>query len=262
MPAESRDVPSAGRLIGEAVGHWIRHPRSFWPLGGTCTAGLGILKILALSGIGPSGFSGVVAITYIFVLDQWFKRFLFDDWTQRATLLDRNATSWTGAALPRWRFIAFCLGYCLLVTLAAVALFLFLAPGLFGGALTTNILAMSAASQAIAMLAGALAFGSFLLFLPASIAGLRWNLGDAFREATGLHLPLLRLALFSTFVSLLGPALLVGIGLLMPVGWLLLACQVLVILIDMIALHVLAYGVSRLFIAQTGWRAEPLDRLS
>lgn len=262
MPTDSQGNPSAGQLIGEAVAHWARHPQSFWPLGGTCTAGLGLLKILALSGIGPSGYSGVVAIAYIFLLDQWCKRFLFDDWAQRAALLDRNARSWTGAALPRWRFIGFGLGYCLLVTLTAVALFVFLAPGLFGGALTMNILAMSAASQAIAMLAGALAFGSLLLFLPASIAGLPWNLGDAFREAAGVRLPLLRLALSCTFLSLLGPALLVGLGLLLPIGWLLLACQVIAILIDVIALYILAYGVCRVFIACTGWQPGPLDALS
>ncbi len=247
MPAGPQAASSAGRLIGAALGHWARHQRSFWPLAGVCIAGVAILKIVALSGVGSSGFSAVIAVTYIFVLDQWFKQFLFDDRRPRA-----------GIAYPPWSFIGFCLGYCLLVAFAAVVLFLFLAPGLFDGKLTENVALMSAVSEAIAMVAGALTFGAFLLFLPASIANLPWNVGEAFREAPGMRARLLELALFCTLVSLIGPALLVGLGALRPAGWMLLACQVLAILIDMIALYVLAYGVTRIFLARTGWQPEAL----
>jgi len=210
-----------------------------------CTAGVAIVKLLALTGLAASGLSAIIASVYVLLLDQWFKQFLLDGQKPR------------GAA-PSWGFIAFCLGYCLLVALAAVMLFLFLAPGLFGGKLTENILFLSTASEAIAMVAGALAVGSLLLFLPASIAALPWNVGDAFREAAGLRPPLLVLALVCTFVSLLGPALLLGLGLSQSPRWTLLAGQVLAILIDAASLYVLAYGVTRLFLARTGWRPDPL----
>ena len=239
MSDDPQAVPSVGRLFAEAFGRLAGQPRSFWPMALICTAGLAVVKFLVLTGIASSGLSAVVAAVYVLLLHQWFQQFLLDDPKARA-------------ATPSWSFIGFAAGYCLLVAALSVVLFLFLAPDVFGGRLTENILLMSTVSLAAAMVVGALAFGGALLFLPGSIAGLPWNPGDAWRAAAGGRTALLALALLCTLVSLVGPALSLPLG--QASGWVQLAVQLLSILLDTVALYVLAAGVTRVFLARTGWR--------
>jgi hypothetical protein len=105
-----------------------------------------------------------------------------------------------------------------------------------------------------------LIFAPSLLFLPAGIAGFEWNLGDAFRESSGIRGSLMVLAISGTLIALVGPLLISLNTLFLPPGFLLLALafQVLAALLDLFALYLVAYGTARLFIAKTGWQPAPL----
>ncbi|WP_421995827.1 hypothetical protein [Reyranella sp.] len=235
-----RSAPSAGRLLAEALWRMAGTPRAFWPPALVCTAALAIAKFLVLAGGAASGLSALVAAVYVLLLHHWIQQGLIEDPKART-------------ATPPWSFAGFAAGYCVLVVVVSVVLFLFLAPDVFGGTLTVNVLLMSTVSLAAAMALGALAVGGALLFLPASIVDLPWNPGDAWRAAAGARGTLLVLALLSTLVSLLGPALSVLLGLAQAgSGWLPAALQVLSLLLDIAAVFILAHGITRLFLAVTG----------
>lgn len=242
MPDGARAAPSAVGLFAEALWQMARTPRTFWPPALICTAGLAIAKFLVLAGGAASGLSALVAAVYVLLLHHWIQQGLIDDPKART-------------ATPPWSFGGFAAGYCVLVVVVSVVLFLFLAPDVFGGTLTATVLLMSTVSLAAAMVLGALAVSGALLFLPASTVGLPWNPVDAWRAAAGVRGTLLALALLSTLASLIGPALSVLFGLAQAGSdWLQLALQVLSLLLDIAAVFILAHGITRLFLAVTGWR--------
>ncbi|HQS15947.1 hypothetical protein [Reyranella sp.] len=251
---ETRPMPPASQLIRQGFQHWRVHQRAFWLL-----AGLGAIGIVVLKMVIPSGSSGVVAGLYIFVFDQWLKLALFPDWKQREPAL-RKSKEGRRLAQPRWSFWGFGFAYAFVVFAAGMLLILLMAPEIFRGRMETSTALLSAVALGLAMCLATLIFAPSLLFLPAGIAGFEWNLGDAFREASGIRGSLMVLAMSGTLIALVGPLLISLNTLFLPPGFLLLALafQVLAALLDLFALYLVAYGTARLFIAKTGWQPTPL----
>lgn len=247
-------MPRAGQLIRQGFQHWRAHQRAFWLL-----AGLGAIAIVVLKMVIPSGSSGVVAGMYIFLFDQWLKLILFPDWKQREPAL-RKSKEGRGLAHPRMSFWGFGFAYTFVVFAAGMLLIAVMAPEIFRGRMETSTVVLSAVSAGLAMCLAALIFAPGLLFLPAGIAGLKWNLGDAFRESSGMRGSLITLAMLGTLIALVGPLLISLNALLLPPGFLIiaLALQALAALLDLFALYLVAYGTARLFIARTGWQPAPL----
>ena len=124
----------------------------------------------------------------------------------------------------------------------------------------TGFLLVIFALQFIVMIVVAVPFGLFLFYLPARSVGLAWNLGDAYRQADGARGRLIALALLCTILSLVGAVTVVAFGVLkVPDGpWFAGIGRAIVVVIDMLALYVLAHSTSQLLIARTGWKPEPL----
>mgnify|MGYP001809730141 CR=1 FL=1 len=251
---ESRPMPPAGQLIQQGFQHWRAHQRAFWLL-----AGLGVIGIVVLKMVIPSGSSGVVAGLYIFVFDHWMKLALFPDWKQREPAL-RKSKEGRRLAQPRWSFWGFGFAYAFVVSAAGMLLILLMAPEIFRGRMETSTALLSAVSLGLAMCLATLIFAPSLLFLPAGIAGFKWNLGDAFRESGGIRGSLMALAMSGTLIALVGPLLISLNTLVLPPGFLLLALALhaIAVLLDLFALYLVAYGTARLFIAKTGWQPTPL----
>jgi hypothetical protein len=249
--------PSLRHLVGDAFRHWADHQRSFWLMAGPCALVITLIKAAAMVGmVNWSGLSVVIALTYILLLDQWFKQALFDNWKQRAAVLGKDKKT-RRSTYASWSFIGFCLAYCVIVALATFAAVFFLTPTLFRGAFDESMMLISTLALVVVFLLAALAAGSLLLFLPARIAGLPWNVGDAYREAAGHRGRLIALAVLCTVLSLIGTLLLAALTLLPVPGWVVVLCQLIAILLDFLALYGLAFGVSRIFVATTGWRPGP-----
>lgn len=247
-------MPPAGQLIQQGFQHWRAHQRAFWLL-----AGLGAIGIVVLKMVIPSGSSGVVAGLYIFVFDHWMKLALFPDWKQREPAL-RKSKEGRRLAQPRWSFWGFGFAYAFVVSAAGMLLILLMAPEIFRGRMETSTALLSAVSLGLAMCLATLIFAPSLLFLPAGIAGFKWNLGDAFRESGGIRGSLMALAMSGTLIALVGPLLISLNTLVLPPGFLLLALALhaIAVLLDLFALYLVAYGTARLFIAKTGWQPTPL----
>lgn len=249
-------LPSFGRLIGDGFRHWTGHQAAFWRLAGPCALLLTAAKLLVLAGlVNAPVVSLAIALTEIVLLDQWIKRALFPDWTERAATLRQARRS----ASASWSVIGFCIAYCATGFIVAFGVFAWFVPGLFEGQVNSATLLVSTIVQALVVLVVSLPFASVLLFLPGRIAGLPWNLGDAYRAAGGMHGTLTALALGCTLLSLVGTALMVGLTLLQAVGWLFLVGQLVTFLVDFVALYLLAFGVARVFVAKTDWRAVPVE---
>jgi hypothetical protein len=251
---ESRPMPPASQLIQQGFQHWRVHQRAFWLLAGLSAIGIVVLKMVI-----PGGSSAVVAGLYIFIFDQWMKLALFPDWKQREPAL-RKSKEGRRLAQPRWAFWGFGFAYAFVVFAAGTLLIVLVAPEIFRGRMETSTALLSALSLGLAMCLATLIFAPSLLYLPAGIAGFKWNLGDAFREASGIRGSLMALAMWGTLIALVGPLLISLNTLFLPPGFLLLALafQVLAGLLDLFALYLVAYGTARLFIAKTGWQPAPL----
>jgi hypothetical protein len=252
--AASEKPPSVGQLLQEGLQHWRGHQRAFWVFGAIAATAIVVLKM-----IGQSGLSGIVAVFYIFVFDQWLKLAMFPDWKQRE-LLWRKSKETRRLAHPSMVFWGFGFAYSFVVFAGGMLLIFFVAPDVFRGRIAPSTVLSSAAAAGLALLFATLVFAGNLLVLPARIAGLKWNLGDAFREAQGMRLSLVTLAVICTLISLIGPLLISINALVQPPAFLALALmlQVLTVVFDLIALYLIAYGASRLFIFKTGWKPAPL----
>ena len=135
--------------------------------------------------IGQSGLSVIVAGFYIFVFDQWLKLAMFPDWKQRE-LLWRKSKETRRLTYPSMSFWGFGFAYGFVVSVGGMLLIFFAAPDVFRGKMEPSTVLFSAAAAGLAVFFATLVFAGNLLVLPARIAGLKWNLGDAFREARGM----------------------------------------------------------------------------
>jgi hypothetical protein len=199
----------------------------------------------------PWAQSGVHAFVDLLILYQWFKYALYDDWSaRRGLLLQQRKFPW-GAFLSLG-FVAFwalhfLLSYALLSTSGA-----------------------QVASVPLKEIVLAVAFGGFMLYLPAKVVGLPWGPLDAFRHAAGLRV---RLIFTTVLWAILSLALSRGVDALAwyfaakayPAGPSVRAIVavdfvsgVIGIATDFLAYYVLAYVVAKLFVARTGWTPEPL----
>jgi len=246
----AEEPPSAYQLLRQGFQHWRTHQRAFWLL-----AAIGTIAIIVLKMVVLSGSSVVVAGMYIFLFDQWLKLAMFPDWKQRELAL-RQSKEGRGLAYPRPSSWGFGFAYAFVVFATGMLLIAVMAPEIFRGRMETSTVLLSAVSVALAMCLATLVLAPSLLFLPARIAGLKWNLGDAFREASGMRGSLLALAMLSTLIALVGP-LLISLNALLQLPQFLvvaLALQALATLLDLFALYLVAYGTARLFIATTRWQ--------
>jgi hypothetical protein len=234
--------PSVPSLIGGAFQHWADHQRLFWLIAGPCFLIFGALRFAAeRRWIGGSGSDPVVMLfAYAFSLHFWQAITLTDDWKR----LYRDRSGWPGA------FILFCAGYGAVVFV--VSLWLFFSIGTWSPAAVV----VMALAEGMVLLIVAVLFGSFLLYLPAYVSGVRWSLAESFRRAAGMRFALIALALFCTFLSLVGIVCAVALtALRLPEGpWGAGLLRGLAVVIDLLALYVAAYGLSRLFIGQSGWK--------
>jgi hypothetical protein len=234
--------PSVPSLIGGAFQHWADHQRLFWPVAGPCFLIFGGLRLAAERGwLSGSGSDPVVVLfAYAFAFYFWHAVTLTNDWKP----LYRGG--WPGA------FILFCAAYGGVVFLVSLWLFFSLATW------SPAAIIVMALAEAMVLLVVAGLFASFLLYLPAYVSGVRWSLAEAFRRAAGVRLALVALALFCTFLSLVGIACAVAFtALRVPQGpWANAVMRGFAVVIDLLALYVAAYGLSRLFIAQSGWQPD------
>jgi hypothetical protein len=147
--------PSLRHLVGDAFRHWADHQRSFWLMAGPCALVIALIKAAAIVGmLNWSGLSVVIALTYIMLLDQWFKQALFDNWKQRAAVLGKDKKT-RRSTYASWSFIGFCLAYCVIVAVATFAAVFLLTPTLFRGAFDESMMLISTlALVVIFLLAG------------------------------------------------------------------------------------------------------------
>ncbi len=211
---------------------------------------------------------GIHVLLTALVLYQWFKYALYGDWSQRLrTLLGEDRFPWR--AFVSSGFIAFWMLQWLLSNITFT---------LWGELVQSQMPSQEDFRRGVPVtwlvhvpigwikeIALAVLFGGFLLFLPASAVGLRWNPRRAFREAAGIRRQLIAIAVFLTFLSFVSErALNTFETFVLPPHTARLAGPIipfvstlLLRLIELLTLYILAHTVSRLFLVKTGWTREP-----
>jgi hypothetical protein len=288
---EKAASPSTGRLFGEALEHWFEHQGRFWMLAGpgavivAATPYLNIYHVnwlplgLLMFWVTHSFWVDGAIDTFVeaLILYQWFKFALYADWPRRSGLL-LQLDSFPWRAFLDARFIAFWIIHLSFVYAFNQAWSAFLwsqmpsASALYTGTPAPWIAYIPGEVIAAArMVALALVFGGFSLFLPARAADLAWGPLTAFREAVGVRGQLIALFLLWGFMTLAsaivarrlafyiqlkiypnGPADTVTIATFGIAG------GVLGAVIEFVAFYILAHAITRLFVARTDWRPEPL----
>jgi hypothetical protein len=247
-------------LIGDGLQHWADHQRTFWMVAGSCALVFGGLRLAELYGWVKFGNqTALVVLAYTYVLFYWLKITLYDDWKQRSVVVARDKAR-VREAFPSLAFFGFCIAYSAAVFALSFFLFTRLDDGALGGAGADLLPTAMFLAESVVLLVVAALFANFLLFLPARAAGVRSGLGEAFRLAAGTRLRLVGLALLCTGLSLIGVVSLVALAMvrLPEAGWVFAAGRALAVVIDLLALYVAAYGLGRIFAAQSGWKPEPL----
>lgn len=244
-------TPLAGHVLGEALRRFLGD-KMFWgyavPLA---------LLLAALSAFLPKHQTVAATIAFCFTLDHWLKRMLVPDWDKRIPAKAKWMQSFS------WASVGFCLLYGLGLMLLPLALAFSVGLGLRSLTEVGGMLALIV-FQSITMIVLAAVFGSALLFLPARVVGMDWNVGDAVRSAAGLRGTLIAVALTCSAISIggmvLGLATIVGWNIARLAGgpWSIFAGRAVVVFVDMLALYVVAHSLSRLFVARTGWTPPPL----
>lgn len=248
---ETKPMPPAGQVLGEALRR-LPGDKMFWSYAASLT-----LMLATLSAFLPQHQTAAVAITFYFTLDHWLKRMLMPDWNKRVPVKLKSTRSFS------WAFFGFCLLYGLGLTLLPIALAFATGLGLKSSTDFDGMLVLIA-FQSITMIALAVTFGSTLLFLPARAVGLDWNVGDAVRSVDGARGTLIAVALTCTAISIggtvLGCAAILGwiVGKFPDGPWAPFVGRTVIVFADMLALYVVAYCLSRLFVARTGWTPPPL----
>ena len=281
---ESAAFPSTGRLIGEALDHWIGHQGRFWVLAGPVAVALAALPFVGpllankfiMAGLDPPPnlvWAGIHVLFTALVLYQWLKYALYEDWGQRRRQL------WEQSQIPWHAFVSggFVAFWVLQLLLSYIGLSLWgelvrsrLPSGeaiMQGAPFTTWLVAVPIVY--IKEITFALIFGGFLLFLPACAAGIPWGPWRAFREAAGIRTRLIAITLFLTFLLLVSQKVLevsgdfilsqpymvqVSAGTMLKFSFVrgLLNC-----FIELLAFYVLAHAVGQLFLMKTGWTPTP-----
>lgn len=284
--SDSAALPSTGRLFGEALEHWIEHQGRFWMLAGpgaVIVTAIPYAKIfsnwvplgLKLFWIENSFWMDGGAGTFVdaLIVYQWFKYALYEDWPKRrALLLQLDEFPWR--AFLDLRFIAFWAAYLSCIYVANQAWGAFVSsqmPPATGTPAPWITYVPGEAVTFVREIVLALVFGGFMLFLPARAANLPLGPIDAFRNALGVRGQLIALTLLWSIMALVGETvarLLVlylqlkihpdGPSHTLPLSALDIAGSMLGTAIGFVAFYILAYAISRLFIARTGWRPEPL----
>lgn len=249
--AETRPTPPAGYLLGEAL---QRFPgdKMFW----SYTAPIALV-LAAVAALLPRHQTAAAAFALCFALDLWLKQMLMPDWKERVAAKLYSTRSFS------WAFVGFCLLYGLGLIVLPIALSFAIGLGLksstdLGGMLVLIVF------QSITMVMLAMIFGSSLLFLPARVVRLPWNVGDAVRSAAGARGTLIAVALTCSAISIggtvLGCVAMIGwvVGKLPEGPWVTFVGRAIIVFADMLALYVAAYCLSRLFVILTGWTPPPL----
>lgn len=220
----------------------------------------------------------IVALVELLILYQWFKYALYDDWPVRRALLPQmDKFPWS--AFASTAFVAFCAALFLFAYAFSWAWQAFLSSQMppardlyyFGAPMPWIAYIPGEAIAAVRVMALALAFGSFMLFLPARAANLSWGPLTAFRKAVDLRSRLIAVALLWGFMSLVGAIAAQRLAIYIQLkiypngptetithiafG---VAGGALGAVIKFVAYYFLAYALTRLFVSRTGWRPEPL----
>jgi hypothetical protein len=209
----------------------------------------GALRLAELHGWIKSGDQpAAVFLAYSSVFYFWQAITLDDDWKRRLK--------------PRgypFAFFMFCAAYGAVAFILSFYLFIRLDGG-SGNNQPALLMLMMFIAEAMVLLIVAVAFANFLLYLPAYVAGVPWGVVGALRRASGVRLRLVGLAVFCTFLSLIGVLSLIALTFLrLPdAPWVNALARGMAVLIDLLALYVAAYGLSRLFIERSGWKLKSL----
>jgi len=258
-------LPPLGRLFGDAFAHWKGHQSQFWKFTIPVALLLAAVPYFMLRGwipeVMPWVQSGVRAFVDILILYQWFNYALYGDWSARRNrLLQQKQFPW-GAFLSAG-FVAFWV------------LHFALSYGLLSAWRQSHVAAPLAVQLAIVPLKEivlAIAFGGFMLYLPAKVAGLAWSPSDAWRRADGIRgrligitvlwaiLSLAALHLVDEFTWYVGSATFsAGLPSEREIILLDFISSVAGIVTDFAMYYLLAFIVARLFVSVTGWRPGPL----
>lgn len=279
--------PSTGQLFGEALEHWLEHQGRFWMLAGpgaVIVAAIPYLNIFTnwlpfapkMFWIANSFWMDGAVDTFVqaLILYQWFKYALYSDWPRRrGLLLQLDSFPWRAFLDPA--FIAFWVVYLSFIYAFNRAWSTFLwsqmpsAEALYTGTPAPWIAYIPGeAVSATRMIALALVFGGFMLFLPARAANQSWGPLTAFRKAVSIHGQLIALSLLWGFMTLVGS---------IAAQWLVFYVQLKVhpneptnnvvfaifggalgAAIELVAFYILARTITRLFVLSTDWKPEPL----
>ena len=260
-------LPPLGQLYSDAFAHWTRHQFQFWKFTIPVALLLAAVPYFMLRGWIPEVTtwvqSGVRAFIDILILYQWFNYALYDDWSmRRGRLLQQKKFPW-GAFLSAG-FVAFWV------------LHFALSYGLLSAWRQAHLAVPMIVHLAIVPLKEivlAIAFGGFMLYLPAKVAGLPWGPREAWREAGGPNTRGRLIWVTVTWAILSLAALNVVDELTWYVGSSTFASglpsereiivldfvsSVIGIATDFLMYYLLAHVVAKLFVATTGWRPEPL----
>ena len=257
-------LPPTGQLFGEAFAHWKAHQLQFWKFTIPVALLLAAVPYFMLRGWIPEVLpwvqSGVRAFVDILILYQWFNYALYDDWSaRRGRQLQQKKFPW-GAFLSAG-FVAFWV------------LHFALSYGLLSAWRQAHLPVPMVVHLAIVPLKEivlAIAFGGFMLYLPAKVAGLAWGPLDAWRQAGGLKGRLIAVAVLWAILSLaaldvvdeftwfVGSSGFSGLPSERDIILLDFVSSVIGIVTDFLMYYLLAFTVARLFVAWTGWTPGPL----
>ena len=257
--------PPTSQLFGEAVRHWRAHQLPFWAFTVPVALFLAAIPYFMLRGWIPdvsNGVqSGVRAFVDTLILYQWFNYALYPDWSlRRGRLLKQKDFPWSAflsAGFVVFWVVHFALSY-----------------GLLSAWRGSHIHAPMAVHLAIVPLKEillAILFGSFILYLPAKVAGLSWGPRESYRRADGLKGRLIAVTVSWAILSL------AALNVVDELTWyagstvfssglptereivvLDFVSSVIGIATDFLMYYLLACSVARLFVAATGWRPGPL----
>ena len=256
--------PPITQLFGEALQHWRGHQRQFWKFTIPVALLLEAVPYVMLRGWIPEVLpwvqSGVRAFVDILILYQWFNYALYDDWSvRRGRLLQQKKFPWgafLSAGFAAFWVLHFALSY-----------------GLLSAWRHSKVPAPMVVHLAIVPLKEivlAIAFGGFMLYLPAKVAGLSWGPLEAYRQAAGLKGRLIGATVTWAILSLaalnvvdeltwyVGSTGFSGLPSEREIVVLDFISSVIGIATDFLMYYLLAHIVARLFVAVTGWRPESL----
>lgn len=260
-------APGVGQLFGEALEAWTARQGLFWRNAAGVAGTLAVFQFVIESGwIGSRNQAvtgSATAFVYAFVLDYFFKHFLFPDWPERAKVLAKARSRQAGLGMG---FLGFCAIFVLAVTILSLVAIIPMIDfaAVSRGEAAVAVVVAAAMIQPPVMAIVTIAMGGFLLFLPARSTSTDITLVGAWRLGQQVRGRMILFALLCVVLLVVSYGVVIATSLLRLPDTPFVSAVVrgVVSLIDAFVLFVLAHGLSALFRRQAAWTPPPMPSLS